>query len=92
MASEIHTKDMGAVDHLSRTNTAQSVNISMEMFEKLYLSPANKVSGDLRRTFANPTPLSAIAPSTPQSGTHASDTEIGPCLAFSSPRRLWQLL
>jgi hypothetical protein len=43
--------------HLERIQTAQSVNISAELFEKLYLNPPNKVSGDLRRTFANPTPF-----------------------------------
>lgn len=33
------------------TNT---MSISPELFERLYLGPQNKVSGDLRRTFANP--------------------------------------
>jgi hypothetical protein len=42
---------------LQREITAQSVNISMEMFEKLYLSPQNRVKGQLRKTFGNPTPL-----------------------------------
>ncbi|OAL37045.1 hypothetical protein AYO20_03814 [Fonsecaea nubica] len=42
---------------LGRTDTIQSINLSMEMFEKLYLSPQNRVKGDLRKTFANPTPL-----------------------------------
>ncbi|KAK1059079.1 hypothetical protein LTR74_012871 [Friedmanniomyces endolithicus] len=42
---------------LARAETSQSVTLTMEQFEKLYLTPANKVSGDLRRTFANPTPL-----------------------------------
>ncbi|KAK3678472.1 hypothetical protein LTR78_001769 [Recurvomyces mirabilis] len=42
---------------LRKTDTAGSVVLTMEMFEKLYLSPANKVSGDLRQRFANPTPL-----------------------------------
>ncbi|KAK3069400.1 hypothetical protein LTR53_012289 [Teratosphaeriaceae sp. CCFEE 6253] len=45
------------MQHLDRIRTAQSVNISAELFEKLYLNPPNRVSGDLRRTFANPTPL-----------------------------------
>ncbi|WPG99241.1 Hypothetical protein R9X50_00205200 [Acrodontium crateriforme] len=43
--------------HITRTETAGSLNLSMEMFEKLYLAPANRVHGDLRKTFANPTPL-----------------------------------
>lgn len=42
---------------LNRIRTAGSISISPELFEKLYLSPENKVSGDLRKTFGNPTPL-----------------------------------
>jgi hypothetical protein len=33
--------------------------MSPELFEKLYLSPMNKVKGDLRQTFGNPTPMYA---------------------------------
>jgi hypothetical protein len=29
----------------------------LQMFEKLYLNPKTDVKGDLRGTFANPTPL-----------------------------------
>lgn len=42
---------------LKRIRTAGSISISPELFEKIYLSPQNKVSGDLRKTFGNPTPL-----------------------------------
>jgi len=42
---------------LNRIRTAGSISISPEMFEKLYLSPQNKVAGDLRKTFGNPTPM-----------------------------------
>lgn len=42
---------------LNRIRTAGSISISPELFEKLYLSPENKVSGELRKTFGNPTPL-----------------------------------
>jgi hypothetical protein len=38
----------------------QSITISPELFEKLYLSPENKVKGDLRKTFGNPTPVYVI--------------------------------
>lgn len=31
-----------------------------ELFEKLYLTPQAKVTGDLRSTFANPTPVALI--------------------------------
>ena len=42
---------------LNRIRTAGSISISPELFEKLYLSPENKVAGELRKTFGNPTPL-----------------------------------
>ncbi|MCJ1279235.1 hypothetical protein MMC21_007059 [Puttea exsequens] len=45
---------------LERIRTAGSISISPELFEKLYLSPENKVSGELRKTFGNPTPLALI--------------------------------
>lgn len=45
-------------DHaLKRIQTAGSITISPELFEKIYLSPQNVVKGDLRKTFGNPTPL-----------------------------------
>jgi hypothetical protein len=46
-----------ALKHIQRTG---SVSMSPELFEKFYLSPQNKVSGDLRKTFANPTPLAVL--------------------------------
>jgi hypothetical protein len=46
---------------LRQIRTAGSISISPELFEKLYLSPPNKVKGELRKTFANPTPLYVIA-------------------------------
>lgn len=58
MASHQHldeTHETGAA--LNRIRTAGSISISPELFEKLYLSPENKVSGELRKTFGNPTPL-----------------------------------
>ncbi|KAF1832541.1 hypothetical protein BDW02DRAFT_422016 [Decorospora gaudefroyi] len=45
---------------LRQMRTAGSISISPELFEKLYLSPQNKVAGDLRKTFGNPTPLALI--------------------------------
>ncbi|MCJ1458578.1 hypothetical protein MMC28_008951 [Mycoblastus sanguinarius] len=45
---------------LNRIRTAGSVSISPELFEKLYLSPENRVSGDLRKTFGNPTPIALV--------------------------------
>lgn len=42
---------------LQQVRTAGSVTITPEMFERMYLAPENKVSGDLRRIVGNPTPL-----------------------------------
>lgn len=42
---------------LNRLRSAASVSIDPELFEKLYLNPPNKVRGDLRKTFGNPTPI-----------------------------------
>ncbi|KAL8891384.1 MAG: hypothetical protein Q9192_005752 [Flavoplaca navasiana] len=47
-------------DTLKRMRTAGSVNMSSELFEKLYLSPENRVKGDLRKTFGNPTPIALV--------------------------------
>jgi len=44
-------------DALRRIRTTGSISISPELFEKIYLSPQNKVAGELRKTFGNPTPL-----------------------------------
>lgn len=48
-------EDVDQVLHRARTTGA--VSISAELFEKLYLSPKNETSGQLRRTFGNPTPM-----------------------------------
>ncbi|KAK4997171.1 hypothetical protein LTR66_003362 [Elasticomyces elasticus] len=65
-----HEKDFSNGSHLNgemdehqalnRIRTAGSISISPELFEKLYLSPQNKVSGDLRKTFGNPTPIALV--------------------------------
>jgi len=52
--------NMGSGEALHRIRTAGSISISPELFEKIYLSPQNKVSGDLRKTFGNPTPLALL--------------------------------
>jgi len=52
--------DSNADDALRRIQTAGSISISPELFEKIYLSPQNAVKGDLRKTFANPTPLCIV--------------------------------
>jgi len=50
--------NLNANDAAERIRTAGSISISPELFEKIYLSPHNRVKGDLRKTFGNPTPLS----------------------------------
>jgi uncharacterized protein len=42
---------------LSKLDTAGSVVMTKELFEKLYLQPETRVAGRLRKTFGNPTPL-----------------------------------
>lgn len=79
-------------EFLSRVRTAQSVNIPVEMFEKLYLSPANRVSGHLRSTFANPTPLFVLPPPSPVASRCRDERLTRPpdrCWVSSSPRRPW---
>jgi hypothetical protein len=58
-AESFHMDDINMEhgDALRRIRTAGSISISPELFEKIYLSPQNAVKGDLRKTFANPTPL-----------------------------------
>ena len=41
----------------ARLQHIESLSMSPELFEKLYLSPENKVKGELRGTFGNPTPV-----------------------------------
>lgn len=43
-----------------------SMTLSADQFEKLYLDSKREVAGDLRKTFANPTPLyAALTPFPP---------------------------
>lgn len=64
---ELHNKQNGNYDvennrmeTLRQFRSAQSVQMSPELFEKLYLSPMNEVKGDLRGTFGNPTPIALV--------------------------------
>lgn len=52
--------DHTSQEALRKIRTANTINISPELFEKIYLSPQNKVKGDLRSTFANPTPIGLL--------------------------------
>lgn len=40
-----------------RQMTTESIPVPKEMLEAMYLNPATRVKGQLRKTFANPTPL-----------------------------------
>lgn len=44
-------------EHLDRVETNQSVQETPAHFEKMFLAPENKVKGELRKTFGNPTPV-----------------------------------
>lgn len=43
--------------NLNRTRAADNVNISPDLFEKLYLNPPTAVDGNLRNMIGNPTPM-----------------------------------
>ena len=58
MAQESLKDDVANIERLAPRQTAQSINLPMDVFEKLYLAPQIAVKGGLRKTFANPTPLS----------------------------------
>lgn len=48
--------------HNERTQNGlqQTVTLTPEAFERLYLGPKTAVTGDLRTTFANPTPIALL--------------------------------
>ncbi|KAH9215256.1 GPR1/FUN34/yaaH family-domain-containing protein [Leptodontidium sp. 2 PMI_412] len=48
------------IDNLHRYATHNSVAIPMDVYEKMYLNPETRVKGQLRNTFANPTPLALM--------------------------------
>lgn len=50
---DLHDEDTA----LRRLRTAGSISITPELFEKIYLSPKNQVSNNIRSTVGNPTPL-----------------------------------
>lgn len=49
-----------AADHIEEMNRVQtnaSIAMPSELFQQLYLNPQVSVKGQLRKTFANPTPM-----------------------------------
>lgn len=64
-------------NEIQRIRTVGSINMSAEMFEKLYLSPKNAVKGELRKTFGNPTPMYVLGCS-PCSRNHLTELQQWP--------------
>jgi succinate-acetate transporter protein len=56
----LHNGDTPNEEAMQKIRTANSISISPELFEKMYLNPHNEVKGGLRATFGNPTPLALI--------------------------------
>ncbi|KAM0801754.1 GPR1/FUN34/YaaH-class plasma membrane protein-like protein [Usnea florida] len=56
----VSEEDVASDEAINKIRTANSVTISPELFEKIYLNPQNAVKGELRNTFANPTPLALL--------------------------------
>jgi len=54
---DLHHDHHDSETALRRIRTAGSISITPELFEKIYLSPKNRVSNNIRSTFGNPTPL-----------------------------------
>jgi len=57
---DLHHDHHDSETALKRIRTAGSISISPELFEKIYLSPKNRVSNNIRSTFGNPTPLALV--------------------------------
>jgi len=55
--TEQHTGRVTDVEKGEGYSLNHTVTISGELYEKLYLSQKTEVAGDLRKRFANPTPL-----------------------------------
>lgn len=47
-------------DRTRNNNLAQTMTMSPSLFEKMYLGPKTEVKGDLRKMFANPSPLALL--------------------------------
>ncbi|KAF4338981.1 GPR1 [Fusarium beomiforme] len=55
--TSINGKPKSDRDDLDHVRSTASIPLSPELFEQLYLQPQNRVKGDLRKTFGNPTPV-----------------------------------
>jgi uncharacterized protein len=54
---DLHHDHHNEESALRRIRTAGSISITPELFEKIYLSPKNRVSNNIRSTVGNPTPV-----------------------------------
>lgn len=55
----VYERDMAHNEQL-RNGLQNTLTLSPEVFERLYLGPKTAVTGDLRTTFANPTPIALL--------------------------------
>ncbi|KAI7769202.1 hypothetical protein LZL87_011919 [Fusarium oxysporum] len=55
--NSVNGKPRSEGEELDHVHPTRSIPISPELFEQLYLQPQNRVKGDLRKTFGNPTPV-----------------------------------
>lgn len=58
-----HAHPIASKDHydgIMQNHLEKTVTLSSEQFEKLYLGPKTQVAGDLRKRFANPTPIALL--------------------------------
>lgn len=49
--------DIKPREGVARQATGEGITITPAIFEQLYLAPQNRVEGNLRQTYGNPTPI-----------------------------------
>lgn len=54
---QLHLEGDSRESALRRIKTAETISMSPELFERLYLTPQTIAKGDLRLTWGNPSPL-----------------------------------
>lgn len=59
-SGKLNGGDYADADHMSNNPLTKTITITPEMFERMYLSPKGQTAGDLRKRFANPTPLALM--------------------------------
>ena len=90
MSDNSHDIEANKLDHrrpssVDNNALAQTITLSSEQFERLYLSPKTAAAGDLRKTFANPTPLGVAGVAI---GLFPLSIELSKCLpSYTLPTR-----